>query len=197
MTHCVDCGAERSTDQCPVCGLTSRAAELVFRRRLLKQMAAFLVGSLAFVYVIQVYPPLDMDGMLVFYGVVFFLALFLAVMLERRARAGKELEILRHLFSGLIPLPFIFGLALFLNGRLDTPKNLHYRDATVEGRYQMKGIVRGSRRVFVNSWRPGHHVERLAVDADDFDRFNTGDHVVVAEGPGALGIPWFYGIYRH
>jgi hypothetical protein len=34
------------------------------------------------------------------------------------------------------------------------------------------------------------------VDSDDFDRFQDGDAVVVAVAPGALGIPWFYGIYR-
>jgi hypothetical protein len=39
-------------------------------------------------------------------------------------------------------------------------------------------------------------VERLAVDADDFDRFREGDSVVVGVAPGALGIPWYYGVYR-
>jgi hypothetical protein len=50
--------------------------------------------------------------------------------------------------------------------------------------------------LLVRSWRPGQHVERLAVDADDFDRFQDGDTVVVAAEPGALGIPWYYGVYR-
>jgi hypothetical protein len=36
----------------------------------------------------------------------------------------------------------------------------------------------------------------LAVDADDFDRFQEGDMVTVAVGPGAIGIPWYYGVYR-
>jgi hypothetical protein len=39
-------------------------------------------------------------------------------------------------------------------------------------------------------------VERLAVDPDDYDRFHDGDAVVVGVAPGALGIAWFYGIYR-
>jgi hypothetical protein len=34
------------------------------------------------------------------------------------------------------------------------------------------------------------------VDTDDFDRFNVGDLVEVAVEPGALGIPWYYGVYR-
>jgi hypothetical protein len=61
----------------------------------------------------------------------------------------------------------------------------------------MKGIVRGSRRLVVRSWRESHRFERLAVDMDDFDRFRVGDGVVVAVEPGALGIPWYYGVYRH
>jgi hypothetical protein len=196
MTRCLDCGAERTTDQCPVCGLTSAAAELVFRRRLLRQMAIFLAGSLVFPYLSQVYPPLDIDAMLVFFGVVFFIAIFLAVLLERQARARKDIQVLKHLFTGLIPVPFILSVALFLNGKLESPKEVTYHQTTVEGRYWMRGIVRGTRRLFVYSWRDGRKIERLAVDPDDFDRFQAGDRVNVAVEPGALGIPWFYGVYR-
>jgi hypothetical protein len=78
MTRCLDCGAERIADQCPSCGLTSAAAEVMFRRRLLKRTAVFLAGSLAFPYVSQIYPPLDLDLMLVFYGLLFFIALTIA-----------------------------------------------------------------------------------------------------------------------
>jgi len=196
MTRCLDCGSERSSDQCPVCGLTSAAAEVLFRRRLLRQMAVFLAGSLLFPSLSQVYPPLDVDAMLVFFGLVFFLALALAVFLDRRAHARKELELLKHLFTGLIPIPFILSLALFLNGKLDSPKDVRYYETTVEGRYLMKGVVRGTRRMFVYSWREGRKYERLAVDSDDYDRFRAGDRVNVGVEPGALGIPWFYGVYR-
>jgi hypothetical protein len=196
MTHCLDCGSERASDQCPVCGLTSAAAELVFRRRLIRQMSVFLAGSLLFPYISQIYPPLDIDAMLVFFGVVFFVGLALAIVLENRARARKEIEVLRHLFTGLIPIPFILAAALILNGRLDSPQNVKYHASIVESRYQMKGVVRGTRRLFVPSWRPDRRLERLPVDADDFDRFRPGDKVNVGVAPGALGIPWFYGVYR-
>jgi hypothetical protein len=176
--------------------LTSAAAELVFRRRLFVQTAIFLVGSLLFPYVSQIYPPLDLDAMLVFFGLVFFAGLTIAVFLDRRAHARKDIEILKHLFTGLIPIPFILSVALFLNGRLDSPKDVSYHTATVLSRYQMKGVVRGTRRLFVHSWREGRRYERLAVDSDDFDRFHEGDRVVVGVEPGALGIPWFYGVYR-
>ena len=196
MTRCLDCGAERIADQCPACGLTSAAAELVFRRRLLKRTAVFLVGSLLFPYLTNIYPPLDLDLMLVFFGVIFFLALTLAVILERRARGRQELEVLKRIYSGFIPLPWILAVTIFLNGKLDSPNKVVYHTTTVESRYYMAGIVRGTRRLFVPGWRYGQKIERLAVDADDFDRFHTGDEVNVGVGPGALGIPWFYGVYR-
>jgi hypothetical protein len=196
MTRCLDCGSERTSDQCPNCGLTSAAAELVFRRRLLRQMAIFLAGSLLFPYVSQVYPPLDLDAMLVFYGLVFFVALVLAIFLERGARARKDIQILKHLFTGLIPIPFILSAALFLNGKLDSPRNVGYHATTVEGRYLMRGVVRGTRRLFVYSWREGRRYERLAVDSDDYDRFHVSDKVNVGVAQGALGISWFYGVYR-
>jgi hypothetical protein len=50
--------------------------------------------------------------------------------------------------------------------------------------------------LFVHSWRDGQKIERLAVNFDDYDRFHPGDEVNVGVEPGALGIPWYFGIYR-
>jgi len=40
----------------------------------------------------QIYPPLDLDLMLVFFGVIFFAALAIAVVLDRRARNRQDLK---------------------------------------------------------------------------------------------------------
>ena len=168
----------------------------MFRRRLLKRTAVFLAGSLAFPYVSQIYPPLDLDLILVFFGVLFFVALAIAVVLDRRLRKRRELEVLKRIYSGFIPLPWILAATLLVNGKLDSQKNLAYYPTTVDSRYNMPGIVRGTRRLFVHSWREGQKIERLAVDFDDYDRFRAGDLVVVGVEPGALGIPWYYGVYR-
>jgi hypothetical protein len=168
----------------------------VFRRRLIGRTAFFLVGSLAFPYVSQIFPPLDLDLMLVFFGVIFFLALTVAVLLESRARQHKEVEVLKRIYSGFIPLPWILAALLFANGKFDSQKSIEYQPATVVGKFNMKGIVRGSRRLNVRTVGQGRDLERLAVDADDFDRFQEGDTVTVAIEPGAVGIPWYYGVYR-
>jgi len=168
----------------------------MFRRRLFKRTGVFLAGSLLFPYVSQIYPPLDLDLMLVFFGALFFGALAIAVILERRARYRRELEALKRIYTGFIPLPWILAATLLLNGKLDSQKNVAYHPTTVDSRYNMPGIVRGTRRLFVHSWREGQKIERLAVDFDDYDRFRTGDSVVVGVEPGALGIPWYYGVYR-
>src|SRR5262249_52011693 len=102
MTRCLDCGAERQTDQCPACGLTSAAADVCFVKSLIKQPAFFLGGSLLFPSVPPFYPPLDLDLMLVFFGLLFFLALSLAVILDRRARKHQEVEILKRVYAGFI-----------------------------------------------------------------------------------------------
>ncbi len=195
MTRCPDCGAERAADQCPDCGLTSAAAEVMLRRRLLRRTAVFLGGSVLFPYISQIYPPLDIDAMMVFYGVVFFVALALVAVIDRRARRHGEVEVLKRLYSGFIPLPWILAATLFVNGRLDSGKPEFYF-STVVSKFEMKGIVRGSRRLVVRSWREGQRVERLAADADDFYRFRDGDGIVVGVMSGALGIPWLYGVYR-
>ena len=196
MTRCLDCGAARTADQCPFCGLTSTAAELVFRKRLIKQTFFFLAGSLLFPYITQIYPPLDLDLMLVFFGVLFFIALAIAVLLDRRARKHQEIEVLKRIYAGFIPLPWILAFAIFLNGRLDSPNKLVYVPERVEGKFLMKGLVRGTRRLVVRSWRPEQKVERLPVDPDDYERFKVGDQIQVAVQPGVLGIPWVYGVYR-
>jgi hypothetical protein len=153
MTRCLDCGSERTTEQCPSCGLTTAAAEVMFRRRLMRQTGIFLLGSLAFPYISQIYPPLDLDLILVFFGVIFFGALTLAIVLERRARNHQEIELLKRIYNGFIPLPWILAATLFVNGRLDAQKNVVYYPTTVVGRFNMKGIVKGSRRLVVRSWR--------------------------------------------
>ena len=168
----------------------------MFRRRLLKRTGVFLVGSLAFPYVSQIYPPLDLDLMLVFFGVIFFVALGIAVILDRRARNRQELEVLKRVYAGFILLPWILGATLLVNGGLDSSKEITYHPATVYGRYNMPGIVRGTRRLIVRSGQPDKKYERLAVDADDYDRFKPGDEVNVGVEPGALGIPWYFGVYR-
>src|SRR5256886_8589889 len=116
MTRCLDCGSPRTADQCPSCGLTSAAAEVMFRRRFLKRTGVFLAGSLGFPYVSQVYPPLDIDLILVMFGAIFFVVLTLAVILDRRARKHQELEMLKHVYSGFILLPWILAATLFVNG---------------------------------------------------------------------------------
>jgi hypothetical protein len=162
----------------------------------MKRTAVFLAGSLLFPYISQLYPPLELDWMLVFFGLIFFIGLTVAVFVDRGARNRQDIEVLKRIYAGFIPLPWILAATLFLNGKLDAPKNVVYYPTTVQSRFNMRGIVRGSRRLFVRSWRPGQKVERLAVDVDDYDRFHDGDAVVVGVAPGALGIAWFYGIYR-
>jgi hypothetical protein len=196
MTRCLDCGAPRTGDQCSSCGLTSAAAEVLFRRRLLKRTAVFLAGSLIFPYVSQFYPPLDLDLMFVYFGILFFVGLTLAVFLDRRARKHQEIEVLKRIFYGFVPIPVILAATLIVNGRLDSFKRISYYPTTVVSRFHMKGVVRGSRRLVVRSWRGGQRFERLPVDSDDFDRFKVGDSIDVALEPGALGIPWVYGVYR-
>jgi hypothetical protein len=168
----------------------------MFRRHLYKRTAIFFLGSLLFPYASQIYPPLDLDLMLVFFGLLFFIAFVIAVILDRRARNRRELEMLKRIYTGFIPLPWILAGTLLLNGKLDSQKNVAYHPTTVDSRYNMPGIVRGTRRLFVHSWREGQKIERLAVDFDDYGRFRAGDEVVVGVEPGALGIPWYYGVYR-
>jgi hypothetical protein len=194
MTRCLDCGAERTADQCPFCGLTSAAAELVVRRRLVRRTAIFLVGIIVFVATSQVFPPLELDSILIFGGLVFFLSLALGYWIDFRARRHQGIEAMKRIYFGMIPVPWIFAGLLFLNGKLDTSRPVRI-PATVVGKFATGGLPR-SRRLVVTSWRYGRRVERIAVDQNDFDRFQPHDDIIVEAQKGALGIPWVYGVFR-
>jgi hypothetical protein len=119
MTRCLNCGAERLSDTCDACGLSSSAAEFSLRRSLLNRTALFLVGAIAFIVASGRYPALELDGIVIFIGVVFFLTLGLAIIVERRALRHQEVESLKRVYYGLLPLPWLLALLLYGNGALD------------------------------------------------------------------------------
>ncbi len=194
MTRCLDCGADRTADQCPACGLTSAAAELVVRRRLVRRTAFFLVGIIVFIGASQVFPPLEIDAILIFAGVVFFFSLALGYWIDVRARKRQEVEVLKRIYFGMIPVPWIFAGMLFLNGKLDTSRPVRI-PATVVGKFSTNGVPR-SRRLVVTSWRGTRRIERIAVDQNDYDRFKRGDDIVVQVQTGTFDLPWVNGVYR-
>ena len=194
MTRCLDCGAERTADQCSFCGLTSAAAEVMLRRRLFLRTAWFLLGAVLFLPASQIYPPLELDAILILVGLLFFLVLGLAVWVERRARRHGEVEVLKRIYFGFVPVPWILAALLVANGRFDTAPPTR-QAASVVGKFSMPGVLRSSRLV-VTSWREGQRVERVPVDHDDFNRFQRGDSVIVQVQGGVVGIPWVYAVYR-
>jgi hypothetical protein len=194
MTRCLDCGADRTADQCPACGLTSAAAELVVRRRLVRRTAFFLVGIIVFVAASQVFPALEIDAILIFAGLVFFFSLALGYWIDLRARKREEVEVIKRIYFGMIPVPWIFAGMLFLNGKLDNTRPIRV-PATVVGKFSTNGLPR-SRRLVVTSWRGTRRIERIAVDQNDYDRFQRGDDIVIQAQKGAFGLPWVNGVYR-
>lgn len=194
MPRCLDCGAERSTEQCEACGLSSAEAELAFRKRLLNLTVIFLLGALAFLPASHYYPPVELDAMLIFIGAVFFLTLWLAAFLDMRARKHLEIEAWKRLFRGLVPVPWLLAGLLFVNGRMDSspPQPVN---TSVVGKFRMPGLLR-IHRLVVTSWREGGEYERIYVTEDDFARFDIGDKVQIRLQEGLVGVPWVYGVYR-
>lgn len=194
MTRCLNCGAERDADICDYCGLNSSAAEFSLRRKLLNRTAIFLVGAIAFVAASVRYPALDLDGILIFIGVLFFPTLGLAIWVERRAVRHAELEALKRVYYGLIPVPWLLGALLLANGAFDHAPP-HIEETRVVGKFSMPGPV-SNRRLVVVSWRDGHRYERIPVDRTDFDSFSRGDTIEVKIHDGLVGIPWVAGVFH-
>src|SRR6202008_1469626 len=194
MTRCLNCGADRNADVCEACGLGSAAAEFSLRSKLLNGTGRFFLCEIAFVAGSGRYPALDLDGILIFIGVLFFLTLGVAIGVERRALRHAEVEALKRVYYGLIPIPWLLALLLLANGALDrTPQQIE--TARVVGKFAMRGPV-PSRRLIVSSWREDRRFERVPVDPSDFDRFAVGDTVEVHVKGGLVGIPWVSGVSR-
>ncbi len=194
MTRCLNCGAERDTDVCEACGLNSARAELSLRSKLLNRTAVFLLGAVALVAASERYPALDLDGILIFTGALFFPALGLAIWVERRALRHQEVEVLKRIYYGLIPVPWLLAALLLANGAFDTGPG-HVVQTRVVGKFVMRGPL-PNRRLIVASWREGHTFERILVSSEDFDDFRRGDRIAVQVEDGLAGIPWVGGV-RH
>lgn len=192
MTHCLNCGSERDADICESCGLSSTAAELSLRQKLMNRTAIFLVGGLALVAASERYPALELDGILIFIGVLFFLTLGLGILVERRALRHQEVEALKRVYYCLVPLPWLLAALLVGNGALDRyPARVE--QARVIGKFSMSGPV-PNRRLIVTSWREGRRFERIPVDRGEFDRVSRGDLVDVQVKEGLASIPWVAGV---
>ena len=192
MTRCLNCGAERDADICDSCGLGSAAAELFLRKRLLNRTAVFVLGALAFVAASVRYPPLELDNVFIFIGVLFFPTLGLAIWVERRALRHSEVEALKRIYYGLVPIPWLLAVLLAVNGALDRGK-AQVEEARVVGKFAMAGAL-PIRRLVVTSWREGHRFERISIDRADFDGYHAGDLVDVKVQGGLVGIPWVAGV---
>jgi len=194
MTRCLNCGAEREADVCEACGLGSSAAEFSLRKKLLNRTALFVLGALGFVVASGRYPALELDGILIFIGVLFFFTLGMAVWVEQRALRHAEVEAMKRIYYGLIPLPWLLAALLLVNGALDRSR-ARGEETRVVGKFSMPGPV-PNRRLIVTSWREGRRFERVPVDRGDFDRFSAGDSVDVRVEDGLIGIPWVVGVSR-
>ncbi len=192
MRRCLDCGAELTSELCENCGLSPSEAEAVLRRRLLNRIAIHLLGAVAFLPVAHFYPPLELDAMFIFLGVVSFVVISSAVWVDRRARRHAAAEALKRVCYGLLPVPWMLAALLFLNGRFDSaPPTIHA--TVVVGRFSMPGMLRNS-RLIVFSWRPGVRFERIPISPEEFDRFQKDDRVEVRMQDGLIGIPWIHSV---
>jgi hypothetical protein len=194
MTRCLNCGADRESDICDVCGLGAAAAEIALRRRLLNRTAVFLLGAIAFVSLSGRYPPLDLDAILIFVGLLFFITLAIGMLVERRALHHAEVEAIKRLYYALIPVPWLLTVILIGNGLFDRAPAQDWH-ARVISRFPMAGPL-PSRRLVVPSWRPDHRFERVPATRFDLDRFHAGDDIVIHVKGGMIGIPWVEGISR-
>ena len=142
----------------------------------------------------QDFPAIDLDSILIFGGLVFILSLVLGYWIDYRARKHLEIEVMKRIYFGMIPVPWIFAGLLFLNGQLDHSRPIPV-PARVVGKFATGGLPR-SRRLLVTSWRTGHGIERIPVDQNDYDRFQRGDKIIIQAQKGALGVPWVSGVLR-
>lgn len=111
-----------------------------------------------------------------------------------RASRRQEIEAIKRIYFGLLPVPWILAAMLFINGKFDAAPP-HREIASVVAKTNIPGLLR-IQRLVVTSWRDGREIERVQVSRDDYDRFHPGDQVVVEVQNGVVGIPWVSAVFR-
>jgi hypothetical protein len=192
--RCLNCDAVLEGPVCDVCGLTPTAASLVLRRKLILRTGIFMLGSIAFLTAAYMFPPLEMDKMLIFCGAIFFFGLALAVWVERGALGGGSIEIRKRLFMALVPIPWLLASLLVVNAKLDDSP-VHDWETRVVGKFSMSAMA-PTRRLVVVSWRDGHSYERVPVSQGEYSEFHIGETVIVEIRSGLAGIPWVAGLVQ-
>ncbi|HTR46028.1 MAG TPA: hypothetical protein VMM16_01390 [Verrucomicrobiae bacterium] len=165
---------------------------MTLRKSLLNRTAIFVLGALAFVAASVRYPPLEVDSVLIFIGVLFFPTLGLAMWVEHRALRHAEVEALKRVYYGLVPIPWLLAGLLLINGALDRNAP-QIEEARVVGKFAMAGAL-PIRRLVVTSWREDHRFERIAISRSEYPEYRAGDLVNVKVQSGLVGIPWISGV---
>jgi hypothetical protein len=198
IKYCPNCAAPiaatAADDVCPSCGLTLDAAEDAARRKFRNRAIVFLLGVAGFLVVAARYPPLEVDGMMTFVAAIFLLLAIVGLWMYRPGAGHLESEILRRIYYGLAPVPWLLTGILLVNGALDhaPPENC---TTSVIAKRAIPGPWAG-RRLIVYSWRDGQRNERLSVTANEYAEFAPGDRITVHVKPGLIGIPWVESVYR-
>ena len=149
----------------------------MWRWGLVWRTAWFLVGAVLFVPVCEAFPPLELDKILIFVGGLFFLVLGLGFWMVERARRHQEIEVIKRIYFGFLPVPWILTILLFVNGKFDVQPPTSQTTAVV-GKFAMPGLSR-TQRLVVTSWRDDQPVERVPVERDCYYRIGLGSSVVV------------------
>jgi hypothetical protein len=136
-----------------------------------------------------IYPPLDTRLPMGSIICAFLLSAVLQLMGIVQRQPGNNVGWRRRvsICSGLA-LP-LFGLLLFLNGKLDksTPNDV---SAVVIRKIAPTGYREAQYTLTVSSWRPGRNLEDLNVSSHEFDRAVVGKRVTIELHKGYFGLPW-------
>jgi hypothetical protein len=142
----------------------------------------FLLGVGALLVFIR-YPYPLLSGQMTTFGLL-ALCVCAAVILMRAPRdmdvVGKDVVV--------AVLPWLLSGVLFLNGAMDSSREVLHRATVVRTSYGRRG-----RTVTVRSWRAGNATESVYVSSGFFSRtgfYYPGQTVAIGTRSGALGMPW-------
>ena len=163
-------------------------------RRLISKLGIFLLGILALVPGSRIYPPLEIDRMFIFFGVLFVVTLGLVIWVEYGLRRDRPIAISSRILRSLVVVPWLLTALLLANGRFDRDPPERHR-AEVAGTFRSAGIAMTDRLV-LPSWRSGREWEHVVVSAGFAAGIRPGDSVQVFVKPGLAGIAWVLSVEK-
>src|ERR1700730_1091079 len=194
MGTCSTCGTGFAVQLCPKCGSSPTLTRRKVSQALSKYASPTIGGLLGIVIADRYFPLLERNTFLIVGLCAVFAPVLFHIVSSVRKRLSLDAGRLQRAYLSAGALTIFLALLIACNGAFDKSPATQVSTSLL-----YKQVVRGksgpSYTLRVRSWRAGRATEDLGVDARTYRRVSVERGVVVEMHRGAVGLPWYSGVF--